>query len=220
MKILFQGDSLTDAGRRRDETRPNVGLGNGYVNMIAGQLIAENPGAGIEIYNRGVSGNRIADLYARWIEDALNPEYDLLSILMGVNDVGFGLRLNCGSSAERFEKIYDMALSEVRETHPDAQIVIVEPFIFKMKYPDGPRGFDIYEGWETWRSEVRKRGAAARRLAEKHGALFIELFDRFEELSGAYSPETFSMDCIHLTPAGNAVLAKTWIEEVKKAGYI
>lgn len=220
MKILFQGDSLTDTGRKRDETRPNVNLGNGYVNMIAGQLIAENPGAGYEIYNKGINGNRVADLYARWIEDTLNPEYDLLSILMGVNDVGFGLRLNCGSSAPRFERIYDMMLSEVKETHPQAKIVIVEPFIFKMKYPDGPRGFDIYEGWETWSSEIRKRGAAARRLSEKHGALFIEMFDEFEALSAKYAPEIFSLDCIHLTPAGNAILAKRWIEAVKAAKYI
>ena len=220
MKILFQGDSLTDAGRSREETRPNVHLGNGYVNMIAGRLIAENPGAGYEIYNRGINGHRVADLYARWIEDALNPEYDVLSILCGINDVGFGLRLNCGSSAERFEMIYDLMLTEVRQTHPEAKLVMVEPFIFKMKYPDGPRGFDIYEGWETWSGEIRKRGAAARRLAQKHGALYVEMFDLFEQLSAGYGPETFSLDCIHLTPAGNAVLAGRWIEEVRKAGYI
>lgn len=220
MKILFQGDSLTDSGRSRNETKPNSGLGSGYVSMICGELISSDPGAGYEVYNRGIGGNRVADAYARWIEDALNPEYDMLSILLGVNDVGFGLRLNCGSDEARFEKIYDAMLCEVRQTHPEAKIVIVEPFIFKMKHEDGPRGCDVYEDWETWSSEVRKRGAAAKRLAEKHGALFIETFDEFEALSAAYAPELFSVDCIHLTPAGNALLAKKWIAEVKKAGWI
>ena len=63
MKILFQGDSLTDCGRARDIDRPNRRLGDGYVNMICGELVGGDPEAGYEIYNRAVSGNRIADMY-------------------------------------------------------------------------------------------------------------------------------------------------------------
>ena len=220
MKILFQGDSLTDCGRARDIDQPNKRLGDGYVNMICGELVGGDPEGGYEIYNRAVSGNRIADMYARWIEDALNPEYDLLSILCGVNDVGFSLRLNRGSDAERFEFIYDRMLGEVRETHPKTRVMLIEPFLFRFPYQDGPRGDDINRDWEIWSGELRKRGAAARRLAKKHGALFVPMFDHFETLSARFGPETYSMDCIHLTPAGNYVLARRWLEAAREHAMI
>lgn len=220
MKILFQGDSLTDCGRARDNDKANVHLGNGYVNMICGELVASNPQAGYEVYNRGIGGNRIADLYARWIEDALNPEYDLLSMLCGVNDVGFGLRLNCGSDAERFEDIYDRMLGEVKKTHPEARLLLVEPFLFRMPHQDGPRGDDINRDWDIWSREIRKRGAATERLARKYGAVFLPMFDHFEALSAQFGPQTYSIDCIHLTPAGNHVLARRWIDAARENGLI
>ena len=220
MKILFQGDSLTDSGRGRGEARPNAGLGNGYVSMICGELISSDPGAGYEVYNRGISGNRISDLFARWIEDALNMEFDLISILMGVNDVGFSLRLGCGSDAARFERIYDMMLSELREKKPDAKIVLVEPFVFRMPYEDPKYGNDVYERWDEWRGEVGLRAEAVKRLAQKHGALFVPAAEIFAELSAAHGPALFTPDCIHLTAAGNAVLAKEWLKAVREAEYI
>lgn len=220
MKILFQGDSLTDCGRDRNNERPNVHLGNGYVNMICGELIGADPQAGYEVYNRGVGGNRIADMYARWIEDALNPEYDLLSILCGVNDVGFAQRMNRGSDAERFEFIYDRMLEEVKKTHPQARIMLIEPFLFRFAYQDGLGGCDIDRDWDIWSSEIRKRGAAARRLAKKHGALFVPMFDHFETLSAQFGAQTYSIDCIHLTPAGNYILARRWMEAAREHAMI
>ena len=173
MKILFQGDSLTDAGRDRSAAKPSVGLGNGYVNMICGELISSDPGAGYEVRNRGVSGDRIADLYARWIEDALNLDFDLISILMGVNDVGYSLRLHCGSDETRFERIYDTLLSELRDRKPDVKVVLIEPFVFCMQHEDPKYGNDVYERWDEWKREVGLRAAAVRRLAQKHGALLV-----------------------------------------------
>lgn len=220
MKIWFLGDSLTDSGRNREEKRPNVHLGNGYVNMICGQLIASRPDAGYEIYNRGINGNRICDLYARWLEDAVNPQYDLLSILAGVNDVGFSRRLNCGSDAERFEFIYDRMLAEVTRSHPSAHVMLVEPFLFRFPYLDGARGDDIYRDWDAWSHEIRLRGEVARRLAKKHDALFVPMFDHFLALSEQYGAQTFSLDCIHLTPAGNYVLAQRWMEAARAHGFL
>ena len=88
MKILFQGDSITDAGRNRDADTANIpsGLGSGYVNLIAAQLLRQHPEDNLQIYNRGISGNRIVDLYARWKVDAINLKPDLISVLIGVND--------------------------------------------------------------------------------------------------------------------------------------
>lgn len=77
--ILFQGDSISDASRDRAVTEPNIGLGEGYVSVIAEEFQKE--GIPVNIYNRGVSGNRIGDMYARWIEDTLNIDHDILNVL-------------------------------------------------------------------------------------------------------------------------------------------
>ncbi len=220
MKILFQGDSLTDAGRDRAEVCPNRGLGGGYVNMICGRLIGEDPGAGYEIYNRGINGNRVSDLYGRWMEDALNLKFDVLSLLCGINDVGFGMRMQQGSNPARFAFILERMLQEVAETHPAAKIVLVEPFVFRMKYMDEHYGEDVDRDWEIWRKEVRARGTEVKKLAEKYGAVFVPMFDVFEALCEQYPPEVFSLDCIHLTPAGNDILARAWLKAVRQAGIL
>lgn len=108
--ILFQGDSITSAGRNRTDAPMNYSLGDGYVTMIAGELMSNHPE--IDILNRGVGGNRIADMYGRWQEDTLNIDYNVLSILCGINDVGFKLRLGRGSDKDRFEFLYDRMLFE------------------------------------------------------------------------------------------------------------
>ena len=87
MKILFQGDSITDASRNRDITQANhpAALGSGYPNLVAANLLMNHPAANLSFLNRGISGNSIVDLYARWKSDALNLNPDLISILIGVN---------------------------------------------------------------------------------------------------------------------------------------
>ena len=96
--IVFQGDSVTDAGRDFNTKMPNTLLGNGYVALLAAQLLAQFPNKNIEVYNRGVGGNRVVDLYARWKIDALNLKPNLLSILIGINDIWH--ELDCGNGVE------------------------------------------------------------------------------------------------------------------------
>lgn len=98
MNILFQGDSITDAGRSRVI---DCNLGNGYVGEISRRL--NKVGAGHNIKNRGIGGNRVIDIYARWIEDTLCQEYDVLTILCGINDVGYQIRAGIGIDNEKFE---------------------------------------------------------------------------------------------------------------------
>jgi hypothetical protein len=80
--ILFQGDSITDTQRNRDITQPNYGhaLGNGYANQIASTLLRRYPTSNLQFYNRGISGNRVVDLYARWRIDAINLHPTMISI--------------------------------------------------------------------------------------------------------------------------------------------
>ena len=100
--ILFQGDSITDAGRNREN---DANLGVGYPTLIKGELGFEEPGE-FCFLNRGIGGNRIVDLYARIKMDIINLKPDVMSILIGVNDVWHDFSMHNGVDAEKFYKIY------------------------------------------------------------------------------------------------------------------
>ena len=218
--ILFQGDSLTDACRDKNAEckDPNRFLGVGYVNHLAQVLMSENPD--IRVLNHGVNGNRIMDLYARWIEDTLNIDFQVLSILIGVNDVGFALRMNKGADAEKFAFIYDRMLYEVKRAKPEAALVLCEPFLCRLKPEEVEYGTDIIEGWEIWNGQIKERAAIVRDLAGKYGAVLVPSGELFEKACMSAPASHWSVDGIHLTPAGNGLLAKEWLRCVKGAGNV
>lgn len=208
--LLFQGDSLTDGGRNKDIKHPNEGLGGGYVGYIASRILFENPAA--KIYNRGVNGNRILDMYARWSEDAVNIPFNVISILNGVNDVGFGIRKNCGADGKKFRDIYDRLLCETKESHPDADIILGQPFLIKRVYE---RENDIFENWDVWNRAITERGEIVRELADKYGAVFVPYRDAIEKALLRAPAEHWSADCIHMTAAGYELMARTWLDAAK-----
>ena len=124
-RILFQGDSITDVSRNREN---DVYASHGYATMVKGRLGFENPGR-YEFFNRGVSGNRIVDLYARIKRDLISLKPDVLSILIGVNDVWHEYSHQNGVDAKKFERVYDLLLEEVKEALPNVRILILEPFV-------------------------------------------------------------------------------------------
>ena len=129
-KILFQGDSITDAGRARDAALPaNTGLGLGYPHLIAGRLLSQCPKRGYQFFNRGIGGNRVVDLYARWKVDALNMRPDLISILIGVNDTWHEFGSRNGVEVDRYATVYRMLLEWTRKELPQTKLVICEPFV-------------------------------------------------------------------------------------------
>jgi lysophospholipase L1-like esterase len=125
--ILFQGDSITDGGRSRNEDLNHV-MGHGYAYLVAARLGADHPELGLRFLNRGCSGNRVVDMYGRWREDALNLKPDVISILIGVNDVGSEFKRNAGVPAAKYEKVYRLVLEESREALPGVRFVLMEPF--------------------------------------------------------------------------------------------
>ena len=211
MNILFQGDSITDAGRNREVLDANTDLGMGYVNLLAARIVCDNPE--VRVYNRGVSGNRICDMYSRWIEDTLNIDYDILSVMNGINDIGFQLRMGRGADKEKFKFVYDRMLFEAMEKNPDVKLVIIEPFLVK-KYM-GENGGDIFNDWEIWHKNITERADICRELAEKYNAIFVPLADEFEKLSNEFGPDVWSVDCIHPTAAGHEVIARKWMDACK-----
>ena len=201
MKILFQGDSITDAGRSRE----NDGiLGRGYPLMVRAQLGYENPGE-YEFINRGISGNRIVDLYARIKADIINLKPDFMSILIGVNDVWHELGENPnGVDAEKFFTIYDMLITEIKEALPCIKIMIMEPFVLKAHATD--------EKWETFKTEVPKRAEKAKLIAEKHNLKFISLQDKFDEAAKLAPNDYWLVDGVHPSAMGHELIKREWIK--------
>ena len=174
--ILFQGDSITDCGR--DNTLG--GLGNGYALLVSAQLGLENPEE-YDFYNRGISGNRIVDLYARIKKDIINLKPDYMSILIGVNDVWHQFpKYGCnGVEADKFEKIYGMLIEEIKEAFPEIKIMILEPFCLEADATQNTE--EEPNRWNVFNSEVKKRAQKAKKVAEKYNLTFIPLQDKFDE---------------------------------------
>ena len=154
MNILFQGDSITDAGRSRVI---DCNLGNGYVGEIS--RILKLSGINYNIRNRGIGGNRSIDIYARWIEDTLCLDYDVLSILCGINDVGFQLRAGIGIDNEKYEYIYDRMIYEALKKNPNTKIVLMTSFVLKVDLEEKDLSFsnDLYEDFEVWENAVDEK---------------------------------------------------------------
>ena len=215
INVLFQGDSITDVGRRRGEEMPSRALGQGYPTMVAGHLSSLR--SDINFYNRAVAGNRISDMYGRWLEDAVNLDFDVLSILAGINDVDFQLRLGRGSDNARFRFIYDRMLYEVKESHPDAKLMLLEPFVIKYKFDWEKFGTDIYDNYETWAEQTREKGEVIKDLAGEYGAVFVPLFDKLSALAEE-TPERYTEDCVHPTTVGHSVITGEWLKAWETLG--
>lgn len=204
MRILFQGDSITDAGRARGDDA-NVGLG--YPHLVKASLGFEEPGK-YEFFNRGISGNRVVDLYARIKTDIINLAPDVMSVLIGVNDVWheFAPSPN-GVDAEKYYKIYDMLIDEVRAALPDIKIMIMEPFVLP--------GAGVDEHWQEFHSEVIKRAEMAKKLSEKHALTFIPLQAGFDELDKKQGAGYWLADGVHPTAMGHEYIKNEWIKAFK-----
>ncbi|MBS7262502.1 MAG: SGNH/GDSL hydrolase family protein [Eubacteriales bacterium] len=202
--LLFTGDSITDAGRSRDVEFLS---GSSYATLAASEVCFEHPGE-FRIYNRGVSGNRIVDLYARLKVDLINLRPDYLSILIGVNDVWHELAWRNGVAADKFERVYDMLLGEVRAELPETKILILEPFVLPgtaTKSENDPAA------WRCFSAEVPLRAAAARRVAEKHGATFVPLQKKLDEALERAESSYWLVDGVHPNFAGNELIKREWI---------
>lgn len=199
--FLFQGDSITDTSRDDDN---DDSLGCGYAFLLASDLL-KNKKDEFRFINRGNSGDRITDVYVRIKEDIINLKPDMMSILIGVNDVSHELTQNCGVTPEKFEKIYSMLIEEVTEALPEIKIFILEPFIMKGIHTDAR--------WDEFSSEVHKMAKASENIAKKFNLEFIPLQDKFDAAAADGNHRYWSVDGIHPSAAGHQLIK----EELQKA---
>ncbi len=199
--ILFQGDSVTDAGRSSED---DAELGLGYPRLVSSWLGAAHPDRRLRFLNRGISGNRVKDLRARWQEDCLDLKPDLVTILIGINDCWRRYDRNDPTSKEKFEEDYRFILSETKK-HTGAEIILLEPFV--LPYP---------EDRVAWREDLDPKIHVVRKLARQFGARLIPTDGLFAQASAQREPQFWAPDGVHPSPAGHALIARSLLGELAK----
>ncbi len=212
--LLFQGDSITDTGRNRNATGPNAldAMGRGYALIAACDMLARQPNRGLRVFNRGIAGNRIGDLLARWSDDCIALKPTVLSILLGVNDWSKHHRLDVaeeGTPTEAFGRGYRQLLQQTRQGLPDARLVIGEPFA-------------VEPAWITpaARQDLAVRQRMVRQLADDYGAVFIGYQALFEDACHLAPPRYWSEDGVHPSLAGHGLMARAWLAAVGEDGDV
>jgi len=203
--VLFQGDSITDAGRDRKGGAPNDarGLGRGYPYLAGGSLLADYPELQLKVYNRGISGNKVPDLAGRWQADALDLKPSVLSILIGVNDIWHKLNGRYDGTVDDYEQGYRKLLQETLAALPDVKLVVCEPFVLRCGAIN-----------DSWFPEFDQRRAVAKRMADEFKLTFVPFQSMFDEAATKAPPSYWAGDGVHPTLAGHALMAKTWREVV------
>jgi len=205
--ILFQGDSITDAGRdRKSEGAANnpAMLGRGYPFHLAGQLLADHAALGLSIYNRGISGNKVPDLEARWQQDCLDLKPAVLSILIGVNDIWHKLNGNYDGTPEVYRDGFTALIERTKAALPGVTLVICEPFVLRCGAVN-----------DTWFPEFETRRAFAEEVTKGAGAIWVPFQAKFDEaVNAGTEPAYWAGDGVHPTQAGHGLMAKVWREAV------
>lgn len=198
--VLFQGDSVTDCGRDRNDEH---NLGNGYALLIASWLEALYPEKNVKYINKGVSGNRVCDLQARWEEDCIKLKPTFISILIGINDCWRRYDSKDPVSPVSFEKMYRDILNQVKES-TQAKILLCEPFV--LPYPEDRR---------KWREDLDPKIHIVRDLAREFDTLLLPLDGIFNSIDVQKKPGFLAADGVHPTMAGHALIAQEWLRKTQ-----
>ncbi len=201
--ILFYGDSITDAGRNRDaKAGESDGWGGGYVHQIAAYLGAQDPADELIFTNKGIGGDRIYDLEKRLKTDVLKEEPDVVSILIGINDVWRHFDSGLDSTIGEFAAAYRRICKKI--TGDGARLVLLEPFLLP-----------VSEDRRAWREELNPKIDIVRDLAREFEAILVPLDGIFAAASAKREPAFWAPDGVHPSPAGHALIARAWIDAME-----
>ena len=201
IKLLFQGDSITDAGRNRDDIHD---LGTGYPKYTAELIAKAYPDVEFEFIDLGISGNRTDQLFDRMYEDMILIEPDIVSILICINDVWHRHgSANIATTDAQVETNYRAILERLKK-ETNAKIVMLAPFLLDD------------EAKESWRGEVDRVIAIVRKLADEFADVYIPLDELFAEaLKTQPEPKFYSADGVHPNDNGRAFIGKIYADAVK-----
>jgi lysophospholipase L1-like esterase len=204
--VLFQGDSITDAGREKEKELPNNprSFGFGYAFLSASALLNSLPEDNLTIYNRGISGNKVYQLADRWQKDCLDLKPNVLSILIGVNDYWHKRNGKYDGTIEIYENDYRALLKRTKEALPGVKLVLCEPY-----YLLNTSAVD-----ETWVEPMKQYQAVAKKMADEFDALWVP-FQKVYDEAVKYAPATYwSGDGVHPAMPGAQLMAEAWLRVV------
>lgn len=205
-KILFQGDSITDVGRF-DDTR--FGFGSGYPLLVKSSLGYDYPNS-YEFFNRGISGNRIVDVYARIKADFINIKPDYASIYIGVNDAWHEIAWQNGVDTKKFKTIYKMLLDEVFAVCPNVKLILIAPFVLEGSATCNTE--EIPNRLELFNVDVAEKAQVVKELSEEYNLPLIELQPAFNKALEQAPAEYWTGDGVHPTPNGHELIKRLWLE--------
>lgn len=205
--FLFQGDSITDGNRSRNNDWNHV-MGHGYQYIVASKLWYEFPAKGFQFFNRGISGNKVTDLAARWQKEALDLKPQILSILIGINDASTYISGNENFSVEKYETAYRSLLQQTKAALPKVQLVLCEPFILAVG--------KVKDNWDDYLTDIKKRQEVVRRLSLEYDAIFVPFQQTFDNALARAPAGYWIWDGIHPMPAGHELMAREWTKQVSK----
>ena len=196
MKILFQGDSITDAGRDRDNPH---NLGQGYPKYAAEMIQARHPDTEFEFIDLGISGNKVEDLRNRWQADCIDIQPDVVSILIGVNDTWHHAGAQDWIPNETFEADYRAILTDIKEK-TKAKIIILEQFLL----PTGEK--------DWFRADLDPKIQVVRKLAREFADVYIPTDGIFAAACIGTKPETWAADAVHPSEVGAKLIAEKYAD--------
>ena len=202
--ILFQGDSITDSGRNKEDTGFNTArnLGSGYPMLAGAAILNKYEALNLKIYNKGISGNKVFQLAERWDKDCLELKPDVLSILIGVNDIWHKLNGTYNGTAEIYRNDYIALLERTIKALPNVKLIICEPFAVK-----GVKAVD-----DKWYPEFFDYQKAAKDIARQFKATFIPFQSVFDEAQKRAPGSYWTGDGVHPSLAGAQLMAKAWMK--------
>ena len=206
-KILFQGDSITDAGRKKDDNSYNnaQSLGWGYAMLAGAALLEKYSSHNLKVYNKGISGNKVFQLADRWDKDCLEIKPDILSILIGVNDIWHKLDGHYDGTIEIYKTDYVALIERTKKALPNVKLIVCEPFAVQ-----GVKAVD-----DKWYPEFYGYQKAAKDIALQFGATFIPFQSIFDEAQKQAPGVYWTHDGVHPSLAGAQLMAQAWLEAVK-----
>ena len=211
MKILFFGDSITDC-LRTSSANPDTSIGEGFVKRVA-EYFEQNENGKHEIINRGISGHRIVDLLARYKKDCVNLNPDLVSILIGVNDVWHQVKYNNGTRIELFVEVYKIILREIKLALPNVKFIICEPFFLKgtatENIPENPTRYEQFKA-------VYDYAKAIEQIAKENDIPYVYLQDKLTDATKTQEPRFILGDGVHPVDDGKQIICDEWLKVFKK----
>ncbi len=209
-RVLFQGDSITDAGRCREDF---YSTGYGYAHLATAALTADHPGE-FECINRGIGGDLLVDLYNRLEPDFLELKPDYASIFIGTNDAWAELDQGRPIETEAFERMYVDMLERIYAACPGIKLMLFAPAIMEGQFS---RNTDEQpDRLNQFRLHVKSRIDVVRRVAEQYNLPFVDVQAIYDEACQRADASCWTGDGAHPTPAGHQLLKRAWLSTFEK----